>query len=56
MGLARTHLQPRLTVTAMNVVRVVAWLWGAPLGEHRRRLGHFAKLTPYPLSRQTVLS
>jgi transposase len=54
--LARTHLQQLLTVTAMNVVRVIAWLWGAPLGEHRRRLGHFAQLAPHPLSRQTVLS
>jgi transposase len=56
IGLARTHLQQLLTVTAMNVVRVIAWLWGAPLGEHRRRLGHFAQLAPHPLSRQTVLS
>jgi transposase len=55
MGLARTHLQQLLTATAMNLVRVVAWLWGAPLGERRRKPGHLAQLAPHPLSRQTVL-
>jgi transposase len=55
LGLARTHLQQLLTATAMNVVRVIAWLWGEPLGERRRQPGHFAQLSPYPLSRQTVL-
>jgi transposase len=55
IGLARTHLQQLLTATAMNVVRVIAWLWGEPLGERRRKLGHFAKLASHPLSRQTVL-
>jgi hypothetical protein len=39
----------------MNVVRVIAWLWGEPLGERRRPPGHFARLAPQPLSRQTVL-
>jgi transposase len=55
LGLARTHLQHLLTATAMNVVRVIAWLRGEPLGERRRKLGHFARLAPHPLSRQTVL-
>jgi transposase len=55
IGLARTHLQQLLTATAMNIVRVIAWLWGEPLGERRRPPGHFAQLSPYPLSRQTVL-
>jgi transposase len=55
LGLARTHLQQLLTATAMNVVRVIAWLRGEPLGEHRRQPGHFALLAPQPLSRQTVL-
>jgi transposase len=55
LGLARTHLQQLLTATAMNVVRVIAWLWGEPLGERRRPPGHFAQLSPHPLSRQTVL-
>ena len=55
LGLARTHLQQLLNATAMNVVRVIAWLWGEPLGERRRQPGHFAQLSPYPLSRQTVL-
>jgi transposase len=54
-GLARTHLQQLLTATAMNVVRVIAWLWGEPLGERRRPPGHFAQLAPHPLSRQAVL-
>jgi transposase len=55
IGLARTHLQQLLTATAMNLVRVIAWLWGEPLGERRRPPGHFAQLSPHPLSRQTVL-
>jgi transposase len=55
LGLSRTHLQQLLTATAMNVVRVSAWLWGEPLGERRRQPGHFAQLSPSPLSRQTVL-
>jgi transposase len=55
IGLARTHLQQLLNATAMNVVRVIAWLWGEPLGERRRKPGHFARLAPHPLSRQAVL-
>jgi transposase len=55
LGLARTHLQQLLTATAINVVRVIAWLWGEPLGERRRPPGHLAQLAPHPLSRQTVL-
>jgi transposase len=55
LGLARTHLQQLLTATAMHVVRVIAWLRGETLGERRRQLGHFARLSPHPLSRQTVL-
>jgi DDE family transposase len=54
-GLARTHLQHLLTATAMNLVRVIAWLKGASFGERRRKPGHFARLAPHPLSRQTVL-
>ena len=54
-GLAGTHLQQLLTATAMNVVRVIAWLGEEPLGERRRKPGHFARLAPHPLSRQTVL-
>jgi DDE family transposase len=47
IGLARTHLQQLLTVTAMNLVRVIAWLWGEALGERRRPPGHLAqRLTP----------
>jgi hypothetical protein len=35
--------------------RHLAWLWGEPLGERRRQPGHFALLSPHPLSCQTVL-
>jgi len=52
---ARTHLQQLLNATAMNIVRVIAWLKGEPLGERRRKPGYFARLAPHPLSRQTVL-
>jgi transposase len=55
LGLARTHLQQLLTATAMNIVRVIAWLKGEPLGERRRKPGHFARLALHPLSRQAVL-
>jgi transposase len=55
LGLARTHLQQLFNATAMNVVRVIAWLRGEPLGERRRKPGHLAQLAPYPLSRQAVL-
>jgi transcriptional regulator with PAS, ATPase and Fis domain len=47
---------PTRVAAAMNVVRVIAWLWDEPLGERRRQPGHFAQLAPSPLSRQTVLS
>jgi transposase len=55
LGVARTHLQQLLNATAMNLVRVIAWLQGEPLGESRRKPGHFARLAPHPLSRQVVL-
>ena len=55
LGFARTHLQQLLTATAMNVVRVIAWRKGEPLGERRRKLGYFARLSPHPLSRQAIL-
>ena len=55
IGFARTHLQQVCTATAMNVVRVIAWLHEEPLGERRRKPGHFARLAPDPLSRQAVL-
>ncbi len=53
-GLARTHLQQLLTATAMHIVRLIAWLTGEPLGERRRKPGHFARLAPHPVSRQVV--
>src|SRR5215467_12059783 len=51
IGLARTHLQQLLNATAMNVVRVIAWLRGKPLGDRRRKPGHLARLAHHPLSR-----
>jgi hypothetical protein len=50
-----TMPQHLLTAVAMNVVRVIAWLRGKLLEERRRKPGHFARLAPYPLSRQAVL-
>ena len=50
IGLARTHLQQVLTATAMNIVRVIAWLRGKSLGDKKRPAGHFARLTPDPLA------
>jgi transposase len=55
IGLARTHLQQLLTATAMNVVRVIAWLKGEFLGERRRKPGYFAQLAPRPLLRQAAI-
>jgi hypothetical protein len=39
----------------MNIIRVIARLWGEPLDERRRTPGHFARLAPHPWSRQAVL-
>jgi transposase len=50
IGLARTHLQQVLTATAMNVVRVIDWLRGKPLGDKKRLPGRFARLAPDPLA------
>jgi transposase len=55
LGLARTHLQQLLNATAMNIVRVIAWLRGKPGDARRRQPGHFARLAPPPLSPQGVL-
>jgi transposase len=49
IGLARTHLQQVLTATAMNVVRVIDWLRGKPLGEKKRPASRFTRLAPAPL-------
>lgn len=55
IGMVRTHLQQILVAVAMNLVRVVAWLWNEPLGECRRAPGHFALLAPRPLSRKALV-
>jgi transposase len=36
IGLAKTHLQHVITATAINVVRVAAWLEGIPRANTRR--------------------
>jgi transposase len=54
IGLARTPLQQVLTATAMNIVRVIDWLRGKPLGEKKRPAGHFARLAPDPLAIGTL--
>ncbi len=41
-GLAKTHLQHVLTATAINLLRIAAWLDGAPLAP--TRCSHFAAL------------
>ena len=34
----------------MNVVQVIDWLHGKPLGDKKRPAGHFARLAPDPLA------
>jgi transposase len=46
IGLARTHMQHTITATAMHGVRVIDWRRDKPLGETKRKGGHFARLTP----------
>ncbi len=46
IGLARTHLQELLVAVAMNLVRVLAWLWNESLGDRKRPTGRFALLAP----------
>jgi transposase len=50
----RTHVQQILVAMAMNLVRVVAWLWNETIGEERRPPGRFARLAPRPVSRGLV--
>ena len=54
IGLARTHLQQVLTATAMNVVRVIAWLRGQLLGDKKRPGGRFARLAPDLLATEAL--
>jgi Transposase DDE domain len=55
IGLACTCLQQLLNTTAMDLLRVVAWLWREPLDQQRRRTGHFARLASWPLSHQAAI-
>ncbi|MFJ8785353.1 transposase [Streptomyces sp. NPDC102476] len=43
-GLSKTHLANVLCATALNIIRVDAWLHGTPLGASR--VSHLARLTP----------
>lgn len=45
-GLAKTRLQHILTSTAMNIVRMMAWLQGAP--HAKTRVSRFVALAPEP--------
>jgi len=55
IGLARTHLQQVMSAVAMNVVRVIAWLWNETVGDGKRAPSHVASLAPRPLSHRTML-
>lgn len=46
LGLAKTRLQHILTSTAMNIMRITAWLQGVP--HARTRISRFAALAPVP--------
>jgi transposase len=56
IGLARTHMQQTINATAMHVVRVAHWLWGKPVGEHKRKAGHFARLAPASIVTESLAS
>ncbi len=47
--------QQVVVAVAMNLVRVVAWLWNDTFGGRRRALGHVTRLAPRPMSRKTLL-
>jgi transposase len=46
IGLARTHLQQTINATAMNLVRLAAWLSNGRSTMPKRSPGHFARLAP----------
>jgi transposase len=46
IGLARTHLQQTINATAMNLVRLAAWLRNGRSMPPKRPPGHFARLAP----------
>ncbi len=49
IGLARTQLQQTINATAMNLVRIAAWLRKKPAGDKPRPPGRFARLAPPPV-------
>lgn len=46
IGLARTHLQQTINATAMNLVRLAAWLRNGRSAPPKRPPGHFSRLSP----------
>ena len=46
IGLAQTHLQQTINATAMNLVRLAAWLRNGRSAPPKRSPGHFARLAP----------
>jgi hypothetical protein len=46
VGVAKTHVQQTINATAMNVVRIAAWLRKGGTAQPKRRPGHFARLAP----------
>ena len=46
IGLAKTHLQHILIATALNLVRLEAWLNDVPIA--KTRISRFKKLQPKP--------
>jgi transposase len=46
IGLAKTHLQQTINATAMNLVRIAAWLRNGRGIPPKRPPGHFARLAP----------
>jgi hypothetical protein len=55
IGLASTCLQQLLNTMAMDLLRVVAWLWREPVDQQRRRTGHVARLASWPWSHQAAI-
>jgi len=49
IGLARTQLQQTINATAINLVRLAAWLRKGGVEAPKRQPGHFARLAPPPL-------
>jgi transposase len=49
IGLVRTQMQQTINATAINLVRLAAWLKQGGVAPPKRRPGHFARLAPPPV-------